>query len=391
MKTLYFNPFSGISGDMCLGALVDAGCPPDELKAQLAQLHLPGFDLRWERVMRGPIEGTQVHVVVEEEPHAHRTLADVLNLVDQAHFPERVRSQVERVFTALAQAEGRVHGRPHDRIHFHEVGSYDAVVDISGTVHALYLLGVEDCRCSRVHVGEGFVSGTRHGTLPLPAPATAYLLERFDIFSTGLERELVTPTGAALLHGLVGGSTPLPAMRLERVGYGAGGEDRDELPNLLRVFLGETGGEAEMDQVVLIETNIDDMNPQHYEALMESLFAAGALDVSLIPMMMKKNRPAVRLSVMAPLALQEETARIVLRESTAIGVRIQVCDRRVLQRREVIAETPWGPVRGKVCWGHGIEKRVTPEYDDCRRIHQERGVPLAEVYREAMQALSAQP
>ena len=146
-----------------------------------------------------------------------------------------------------------------------------------------------------------------------------------------------------------------------------------------------------MDQVVLIETNIDDMNPQHYEALMESLFAAGALDVSLIPMMMKKNRPAVRLSVMAPLALQEETARIVLRESTAIGVRIQVCDRRVLQRREVIAETPWGPVRGKVCWGHGIEKRVTPEYDDCRRIHQERGVPLAEVYREAMQALSAQP
>lgn len=390
MKSVYFDPFSGISGDMCLGALADAGCPMDEVREALMGMEMPGFDLTWEKVMRGPIEGTKVTVTAQEEPRSHRTLADVLDIVDRAAPPAPARGRIETVFSALARAEGRVHGKPHDKIHFHEVGCFDAIADIAGTILGLHLMGVEKVYCSRIQVGEGFVGGTRHGTLPLPAPATAYLLENFEVFSHGRAAELVTPTGAALMAGLAGGSSPMPPMRLKSTGYGAGTRDFKDPPNLLRVFVGEERHYATHGSVTVVETHIDDMNPEHYDAMMDHLFAAGVLDVTLASVMMKKNRPATRVTVIAPPHLREEAARILLNETSAIGVRMHDCERRVLQRKAVTAETPWGTVQGKICWGHGIEQRFTPEYEDCRRIHESQGVPLWRVYLEACNAFHRQ-
>lgn len=388
MKTLYFDVFAGISGDMCLGALLDLGCPGEELRETLRGMKIPGFDLTWERVMRGPLSGVKAHVQVEEEHHVHRKLADVLAIVDRILWPERVRERISAVFTALAKAEGRIHNKPYDQIHFHEVGSFDAIVDISGTLLALHLLGVDFCACSKVHVGEGFVE-SRHGALPLPAPAAADLLKGFDIYSTGCAWEMVTPTGAALLQVLAGGSSVIPSMKLEKIGYGAGTRDPEDLPGMLRVFLGESGA-AENDSVAIVESNIDDMNPEFYESLMDRLFEAGALDVFFTPIAMKKNRPATMLSAIAPPALREKIAEIILQYSSAIGVRTHVCERRTLQRSFCEVQTSWGMIRGKVCWGRGVDERFTPEYEDCRRLHRESGVPLARLYEEAARAYRQQ-
>lgn len=384
MKTLYFDVFAGISGDMCLGALLDLGCPGEELRDALAAMNIPGFGLTWERVMRGPLSGVKAHVHVEEEHHVHRTLSDVLAIADRITWPDPVRERIESVFTALAKAEGRIHNKPFDKIHFHEVGSFDAIIDIGGTLWGLHRLGVQQCACSKVHVGEGFVE-TRHGVLPLPVPATAELLQGFDLYSTGRPMEMVTPTGAALLHVLAGSSTTLPAMKLEKTGYGAGTRDPEDLPGMLRVFLGETDT-ASHETIAVVEANIDDMNPEFFEPLMERLFEAGALDVTLTPITMKKNRPATELSVLVPPALRESIAQTILQHSSTIGVRMHDCERRILQRKSCEVKTPWGPVRGKVCWGHGVEERFTPEYEDCRRIHQETRIPIATVYEKAKEA-----
>ncbi len=388
MKVIYFDAFSGISGDMCLGALVDAGCPAEEIKLLLTQLQIPGFDLRWERVERGPLTGTKVHVMVEEEHHVHRHLRDILEITDRANFPGNVRETIEAVYTALAQAEGEVHGKPYDKIHFHEVGSFDAIVDISGTILALHLFGIEKVYCSRIHVGEGFAS-THHGKLPIPVPATANLLRGFEIYSTGKTRELVTPTGAALMKVLAGSSTVLPAMLMQQVGYGAGTRNDQDLPNMLRVFAGEIDDKL-TDLVTVIEANIDDMNPEFFEPLFHHLFHAGALDVTLTPITMKKGRPAVQLSVIVPPLKKEELAQKILQHTSSIGVRMMDCERRILKRESCTVQTPWGTIRGKVVWGHGVEKRFTPEYEDCRRIHESTTVPIAQVYQEAAQAYAQQ-
>lgn len=389
MRTVYFEPFAGIAGDMCIGALIDAGCPAEALRGELAKLNLPQFDLRWEKVMRGPLQGTKAHVIVEEEPRSHRKLGGVLEMVAKAGYPEKIFGRVEAVFTVLAKAEGRVHGRDYNEIHFHEVGCYDAIADVCGTVIALDLMRIESVKCGKVHTGSGFVEGTRHGTLPLPAPATAYLLEGLEIYSTGREMEMVTPTGAALMNVLANSSCNMPSMKLETIGYGAGTRDPKGLPNMLRVFVGETSQQPTAGTITVIETHLDDMNPEQYECLIDALFVTGAVDVSLTPMQMKKNRPAVCLTVLVPEALKEQTAHVVLKHSTAIGLRMQTCERRMLQREAVTVQTKWGALQGKVCWGTGIEKRFTPEYEDCKRIHQKFTIPVGEVYQDAYRAYDA--
>ncbi|MDP8245120.1 MAG: nickel pincer cofactor biosynthesis protein LarC [Candidatus Hinthialibacter antarcticus] len=388
MKTLYFDVFAGVSGDMCIGAFIDAGCPVDELRALLSQLELPGFDLQSETVRRGALSGTKAHVIVEEEHHVHRSLGDVLTIVDKIAWPGNVRQRIEDTFTALAKAEGKIHDKPYDQIHFHEVGSYDAILDISGALLALHILGVEACACSKVHVGEGLLTGTRHGTIPLPPPASADLLQGFELFSTGRNIEMVTPTGAALLKTLAGGSSPMPGMKIDAIGYGAGSRDPKDLPGLLRVFIGETapGG---ADRVAVIEANIDDMNPEFFEPLFESLFKQGALDVALSPVQMKKNRPGVTISVIAPIPNKEAIAHVLLRESSSIGVRMHECERRTLERKTCVVETQWGPVKGKVCWGHGVEPRFSPEYDSAKQIHDEHDIPMSRIYQEAARVYGA--
>ncbi|MBI1387999.1 MAG: nickel pincer cofactor biosynthesis protein LarC [bacterium] len=387
MKTLFFDPYAGVSGDMTLGALTDLGCPLDELRVRLSGMRIPGFDLRSERVRRGSLSGVKVHVSVEEEHHVHRKLGDVLAIVDRVEWPGAVRERIENAFTLLARAEGKVHDKPFDQIHFHEVGSFDAIVDISGSMLAVHLLGVERVVCGRVHVGEGIITGTRHGDIPNPPPAASEMLKGFELYSTGRTHEMVTPTGAAIIATLAGGSSVMPPMVLENIGYGAGDRDPKDLPSLLRVFMGASGG-AIADSVVVVEANIDDMNPELYAPLLDRLFKEGALDAACVPIQMKKQRPGVLLSVIAPAALKEKMAQLILRESSSIGVRMHECERRTLNREAVEVDTPWGPVKGKVCWGHGVEKRFSPEYASCRRIHDEHGVPLAQIYQEAAIAYS---
>ncbi len=388
MKLLYFDVYSGISGDMCLGALVDAGCPLEELRSVLSEMKIPSFNLRSEKVMRRALSGTKVHVELEEEHHVHRHLADVLEIVDRVRWPSDVRERIERVFTVLAKAEGKIHNKPYDHIHFHEVGSYDAIVDISGTVLGLHLLGIERCVCSKIHIGQGFVK-TQHGQLPIPVPATSELLRGFELYSTDRSLEMVTPTGAALLNVLAGQSTSFPAMTLETIGYGAGNRDPEDLANMLRLFIGQTA-EISAQRIVVLETNIDDMNPEFFEPLIEHLFEAGALDVTVSPLSMKKSRPGTLLTVLSSMDAKETMAQIILRESTSIGVRMHECERRTLHRDPCEVQTQWGTVQGKICQGAGIEKRFTPEYEDCKRIHHERNVPISKVYEEAVLSFQKQ-
>lgn len=388
MKLIYFDVFAGISGDMCLGALVDAGCPPDILRTTLERMLIPGFILNYERVLRGPLSGAKVDVHVEEEHHVHRKLKDVLEIVDRTTWPDPVRERIELTFTELAKAEGHIHNKPYDEIHFHEVGSFDAIVDISGTIFALHHLGIEGFSCSKIHVGEGFAQ-TRHGKLPIPVPATAHLLQGFETYSTGRPVEMVTPTGAALLKVLAGGSSVMPAMRIERVGYGAGSRNSKDLPNLLRVFIGATDP-TNSDWITVIETHIDDMNPEFFEPLLHKLFKTGALDVAISSIQMKKNRPGTLLTVISPVVLREKLSEIILRHSSSIGVRMYNCERRVLQRKETVVRTEWGEIRGKICWGYGVENRFTPEYNDCVEIHKKHDIPIALVYQKAIQSYTQQ-
>lgn len=385
MKTIYFDCFSGVSGDMCLGALIDAGCPVEALSDTLGQMKLPGFGLSAERVRRKALTGTRAHVAVEEEPRAHRTLADVLELVDRASWPGDVRERIEEAFTRLARAEGLIHDRPYDEIHFHEVGSYDAIIDISGAMLGFHLMGVTSFACSKIHVGQGTITGTRHGEIPLPPPAAAEMLKGFDLYSTGKPRELVTPTGAAIVSTLSNGSSPMPSMKIDAIGYGAGGRDDAELANLLRIFVGdEAPGGA--DRVVVVEANIDDMNPEWFQPLMQSLFGAGAVDVALVPAQMKKSRAGTIVTAIAPLESKDKVAAAMLCHSSSIGVRMHECERRTLERKTVTVETPFGPVEGKVVWGHGVQERFSPEYDACKRIHDRQGAPIAHIYEAASRA-----
>ncbi len=385
MSSIHFDVFAGISGDMCLGALVDVGCPLEILTQTLSQLEIPGFSLQAERVQRASLSGTKIDVTVEEEQHVHRKLKDVLEIVDRISWPGRVREQIEEVFTALASAEAKVHNRSIEEIHFHEVGSYDAIIDISGTLLALHNLGIEKVTCSKIHVGEGFSGKTRHGHLPLPVPAAAELLQGFTLFTRGVPMEMVTPTGAALIHTLARQSSSLPEMNIQRVGYGAGTRDLKEISNLLRVFLGESPGQA-TQTISVIETNIDDMNPEHFDPLLQRLLQKGAVDVFITPVMMKKNRPGHLITVLTPPEHNETISQILLQDTTSIGVRSYTCERKVLQRETCDVETPWGRVKGKVCWGWGVEKRFTPEYESCRAIHERTGIPMARLYFEAQSA-----
>ncbi|RMF47326.1 MAG: nickel pincer cofactor biosynthesis protein LarC [Deltaproteobacteria bacterium] len=384
MKTLWLDPFSGVSGDMFLGLLVDLGLDIQLLERDLAALELPGWQLQCASEQRGGICGTRVRVLAKKE-QAHRHLPDILGLVERAELPDQVRQAARDVFRRLAEAEARVHGVPVDRVHFHEVGAVDAIIDIVGTSLGLFRLGIDRLVCGPVPISRGFVQ-TDHGPMPLPAPATAALLEGWPLTDAACEKELVTPTGAALVTAL-GEPGNCPDMRLEKTGYGVGGWQLSDRPNLLRGFLGETGdkGRYEVDRVVVVNAHIDDASPEWLGYLQETLLEAGVLDIAFAPLQMKKNRPATGLTV---LAREEDFARVrdlVLREGLTAGLRWRVEQRCKLPRRQIELETPLGPARAKVLQ-LGNDMRLTPEYDDCRRLARQSGRSIAEVYRLVEQA-----
>ncbi len=383
MKLLYFDCFSGISGDMILGALIDAGVSLDKLKAELAKLNLAGFSITAEKCVKNGISGTKVTVHTEDQK-VHRHLKHIHEIIEPSGLSDKAKKTSLRVFQTLAEAEARIHNTSPEKIHFHEVGALDAIVDVVGSVVGLQLLGIDQVWASPVHVGTGFVD-CQHGRIPLPAPATVEILKGTPVYSTGLDAELVTPTGAALLKTLADSFGPLPPMQLETIGYGAGTQDLP-IPNHLRVIVGTTQGQFEFDQVDLIETNIDDMPPEHLDYVVERLMKAGALDVSMTPLIMKKSRPAVCLGV---LVMPQDTSRlltIIFSETTTLGVRIQKVERRKLPREIRTVKTRFGDIRVKVSWLEGSVRDMSPEYEDCRRLALEHNVPLHEVYRAASHA-----
>jgi uncharacterized protein (TIGR00299 family) protein len=377
MKILYFDCFAGASGDMILAAMLDAGLDFDTLQNELGKLNLKGYTLKLDRCVKQGISAAKFDVETGHHHHHHRGLSEILSIIDQSGLSETVKDRSRGIFTRLGQAEAKIHGKSVDDIHFHEVGAVDAVMDIVGACIGFEVMKIDEIVASPLHLGRGFVE-CAHGRLPVPPPAVVELTLCFPVYQTDVEGELVTPTGAAILTTLARFGS-LPAMRVERIGYGAGRRDL-AVPNVLRVLIGESESPSGNDVVQLIETNIDDMNPQFYDHIMETLFAAGARDVFLTPVIMKKQRPGIVLSVLASPDKIDELTRTIFRETTTLGVRISQIQKRNVAEREVRAvATAWGEARVKVRRWDG-ETTVMPEYDDCKRIAKEQGLPIHAVW-----------
>ncbi len=380
MKICYLDAFSGISGDMTVGALLDAGAPADALLDALRSLDT-GARFEVEKTARGGVAASKFRVHPDGAPAKHRHLSHILAMIDRAPIAARSKTNASAVFRRLGEAEAQVHGVPIEKVHFHEVGAVDSIADIVGACVALDLLGVEELHVSAINVGSGTVQ-TEHGTLPVPAPATAALLAGKPIYARGPEVELTTPTGAALASTLATSFGPLPAMRITSIGHGAGDRDFKQQPNVLRALIGDRTAAPESTLVSVIEANIDDSSPQVLGYALEKLMDAGALDASLQPLQMKKNRPGALLQVIARPEDQERLAQIVFAETSTLGLRIHAADRRIQPRTVVEIDTPFGRVRGKVSANGGF----APEYDDCRAIAQRTGTPLARVFAAAQEA-----
>lgn len=384
MKIIYFDCFAGVSGDMILGALIDTGVSLEKLKSELAQLKLSGYDISAEKTVKRGISGTRVNVGIEEQK-AQRNLSDIIRLINQSGLADDVKSSSRKIFETLAGAEAKIHDTTPEKIHFHEVGAVDAIIDIVGSVICLKLLAIDHVFVSRIHVGRGFVD-CRHGKLPVPAPATIEILKGIPVYSTGIEKELTTPTGAAILKTLSRNFGDTPQMKLTAVGYGAGSHEL-EIPNLLRVLVGETDtDDYDTDTVTLIETNIDDMNPEFFDFVTEKLMEHGALDVYTTPALMKKNRPGTVLSVLSGQDKVDEIISIILSETTTLGVRIQQLQRKKLAREIFSVATKFGDIRVKISRFKDQIKNIAPEYDDCKKIASEKNIPIKDIYYEAKRA-----
>ena len=393
-KILYLDCFSGASGDMVLGALIDLGVPLDALQAALAPLIPADCEITATRVSRAGIGAIQFavregHHEHEAGGHArHRGLREILDLIAAAGLPDHVSSRASLLFERLGRVEAEIHQIPIERVHFHEVGALDSIIDIVGSVWAIDALGVDRISASPLNTGSGTVA-TAHGHLPIPAPATIRLLEGVPAYSSGVQGELVTPTGALLVTGHATSYGPLPAMTIRRTGYGAGQRQLTGQPNVLRAVLGEASAPAGHDRVLVAECNIDDMNPQFFGGLIERLQSAGALDVYFTPIQMKKNRPGTLVTVLVPVNLRDGILDLLFRETTTIGVRYHEADRECLSRQWTTVSTRFGPVRIKIARRGGAEMNAAPEYEDCAARAAERKVAVREVHAAAIQAYRA--
>jgi len=381
MKTLYIDCSAGIAGDMTVAALLDLGMPLVYLRIELEKLPLPAGSCRinTEECLRQGVRGLRFDVAVSDD-QSHRNYGDIVAMIDASGFAAPVRERAQSVFRRLAEAEAAVHGVPLEKVHFHEVGAIDSIIDIVATAIGLHYLEVGEIHFSALPWGSGWVESA-HGRLPVPAPATVELLRGLPVHWDIGPGERVTPTGAAIVAALASGRGMPPELTVERVGHGAGGKDFPDRPNLLRMVLGENTKSGHHDEVFVLETHIDDMSPEIAGFLMERLLAAGALDVAFSPLQMKKNRPGFRLTILAEPAKLKELARLVVTESSAIGVRYYPVRRLVLDRHSESRATSLGDVGVKVVSEAGRIVRITPEFEDCRRLALENGLPLLDVYR----------
>jgi len=384
MKIAYFDCQSGISGDMILGALVDAGVKIADLEKGLSSLKLKGYKLRASKVKRGQIGGSKVDVVLDpknNQPHS-RHLADIESLIQKSKLPQQVKDQSVGVFRRLGKAEARVHRTRIEKVHFHEVGAVDSIVDIVGGVYGLHLLGIEKVLASSLNTGEGTVQ-CEHGLMPVPAPATLELLKGVPCYSSGVRKELTTPTGAAMIVHFADKFESMPLLKIIKTGNGAGDYEIPSQPNLLRMIVGETN-ESSHETITLMETNVDDMNPEFYDHVMDQLFDAGAVDVFMTPIHMKKNRPAVTVSVLLPPEKRDGIARILLTETSSFGLRFRDMNRIVLKRESVILDTRYGKIAVKIGRWEGQVVQRAPEYEACRKAARKVGKSIKEVYEETL-------
>lgn len=390
MRVAYLDCVSGISGDMTLGALVDAGVDLDVINQGIASLNLPGCRLVAEEVKKKGFRATQI--TVEHEPeHKHRHLHHIVEMIDGSSLTESQRTLAKRIFQHLAEAEAKVHGSTIEKVHFHEVGAVDSIADIVGSAIGWDVLGVDKIVASPVPTGTGFVK-IAHGRCSIPAPATAELLKGIPLVELPIEGELTTPTGAAILSTLAESYGPMPAMRIERIGLGAGQKDLEEQGNVLRLVLGEAVEAAAdtRDLIWVLETNLDDATGESIGYCTERLWEAGALDVYSTPIQMKKNRPGVVLTILCSASQLQEMETILFRETTTLGVRRWQASRRKLQRKPHEVDTPWGKVLGKLGWFEGGAPNFAPEYDSCSQVALENNVPLRSVYDAACKAFDAE-
>jgi uncharacterized protein (TIGR00299 family) protein len=385
MKVLYFDLIGGASGDMILGALIDAGVPAEKLIEMLAGLKLDEFELIATPIEKNGFQAIKVDIRVGEQP-PERHLKDILEVIRNSSLPISIQDRAIRIFQEIALVEAGIHNKPVDHIHLHELGGTDTIVDVTGALLALDFLGVSHIYASPIPLGSGYIKGA-HGQIPLPAPATMGLLKGLPVRKTEIKAELITPTGAALLAELVKDFSPPPEMKVEAVGYGAGSRDLP-IPNLLRVMIGETAetGNQIREQLILIESNLDDLNPEIYPYVMESLFNAGALDVCLVPVQMKKNRPGTQIQVLVEVQKAEDMREILFQETSTLGIRQTQVDRYSLPRNIQEVSTSFGIVRIKVA-GEGTKfQKASPEYDDCQKLARENDIPIQQVYQEAVKA-----
>jgi uncharacterized protein (TIGR00299 family) protein len=379
MKIAYLDCFSGISGDMFLGALLDAGLPREELNRCLKELPFEDYRIEVKREERNNISGTRFIVIFEEKEHPHRNLKSIREIIEHGNLSDSVRETCLEIFEAIATVEGKAHNIPTEEVHFHEVGAVDSIIDIVGSVHGIECLGIKKLFASPLPLGSGFTK-TAHGRIPIPAPATLALLKGVPVFDAGVPHEMVTPTGAALARCLAASFGPMPPMVVEGVGYGVGTRELEDRPNLLRIVVGDEECERDTETVAVLETNLDDTNPEWLGYLMERLFEAGALDVVFCPVQMKKNRPGVQVQIIGPPGQKDRLTEILFRESTTLGVRFGYTQRKILKRSAEEVKSPWGKIRVKrVIQGDG-SFFFLPEYEACSAIALKNDLPLKEVF-----------
>jgi len=371
---------------MILGAMVDAGIDIKALKKELKKLDLHGYSLKVSKVKRKGIKGTKVDVIVDKKKHLHHThYKDIKRLIERSKLPEKIKEDSLSIFKNIAEAEAKIHRTSVDNVHFHEVGAVDSIVDVVGTSICISLLNPDITLSSPINTGKGMVK-TEHGLLPVPAPATTEMLKGFPSYSSDIEFELATPTGVGIITAMAKASNTIPVMKTNVIGYGAGSKDFSDSPNLLRIMIGEGYSPSEQDSITVIESNIDDMNPQFYDHIMNRIFDAGALDVFLTPIIMKKNRPAVKITLLSDNDNVNKLADILLKETTSFGLRMYKTERIKLEKEIKTVKTEYGSTKVKIGKKNGKIINIAPEYEDCKRIANERGISIREVYEKVKSA-----
>lgn len=380
MKIAYFDAFSGISGDMTIGAFIDAGIDFEEFKNEIQKLNLKNFDVKIKKITRHGINATKFDVVIKEDREAHRNLSEIFEIIDKSNLSDFVKKTSQKIFTTLAQAEAKIHNVAIDDVHFHEVGAVDSIVDIVGTAICIEKFGIEKIFVSKIPLGSGGFVQAQHGKMPVPSPATVEILKNFPVILTDVSFELTTPTGSAIVATLAEYGLEKETIKISAIGYGAGQFEIPDRPNLLRIIIGEIPLKYGEEKLLLIETNIDDMNPEVYPYVIEKLLSSGANDAYLVPIIMKKGRPGILLSVLVSESKLDNVLKIIFTQTTTLGVRVIEIKRRKLPREQREIETPFGRVKFKLVSIDNVE-RLIPEFEECKRIAEERNLPLIQVYK----------